>query len=702
MRILPYLLVAAIAGALLPAADEACAQEAESRVQTALESLHRWIGGGEKGDGWRSVLRSDELEQQLALGDDADPAVVREIRDLYAGDTPGLQMRRFAAVRQALDAWLEELPPLSAAELPAAVEAARKRFHSVTDEQLQQARRQLDDAVRDLDRLMAKWVRSNREAWQAYLRWEEMKTQLAAESPDLKVLQAISDGYYQNHEGLELPRFTAVREALRNYVNLTLFASNPKASEFYEKHLGELAKRLESYAAEPKADDAVLIGQIVGWMERFGQADEVVEAVRHHHSRPNLLVHLSEDMLQTGVETDVNERMRVTEVILGTTIRSNARMAGRVGLDLVPSDENAALDLLLTGTTYSNNTGFNGPVKILSTGVTSVRATKRVMVDAEGVTTGRARASANTRSNVYRVLARSHLIEHVAWKKVRQSKSQTEVIASGRAARRVAAQMDREVGELLEPAKETFAERFRNPLLRRGGFPQLLSISTSEDFLFIKGLQAAADQLAAPGEPPALTADHDVAVRVHQSLFGNASQAMLGGVTLTDERMALMAERLTGEVPEELQITPETDPWSITFAAERPVEARFDDNQVEFFVRARQFTRSDQTLRENVAISATYKVEKTPEGSRLTRQGDVNVVFGEDRRLSVGDVAMKTFVRKKFENLFKPEFVSEGVALPGRWEQAGKMRLDQLLCDNGWIALGWYQPAAAPTIARLD
>ena len=88
-------------------------------------------------------------------------------------------------------------------------------------------------------------------------------------------------------------------------------------------------------------------------------------------------------------------------------------------------------------------------------------------------------------------------------------------------------------------------------------------------------LQAGRDQLAAPNAPPALTGKFDLAVRMHESLVGNLSQAVLGGVTLTDERLVEIIKDATGKVPEELAITEEDDPWSITFASELPIEVRF-------------------------------------------------------------------------------------------------------------------------------
>jgi hypothetical protein len=171
---------------------------------------------------------------------------------------------------------------------------------------------------------------------------------------------------------------------------------------------------------------------------------------------------------------------------------------------------------------------------------------------------------------------------------------------------------------------------------------------------------------------------------------------MLGDVTLTDERVAEMVKNLTGSVPDELAITPEKDPWSITFTAELPVDVRMDDQGFKIMIRGKRFTRSDQEIRKVIEISASYKVEQAGDGAKLTRQGDLQVDFVGVPRLNVSQVAMKTFIRKKFESLLKPEIVTEGLALPNRWKDVGKFRLEQLHCDDGWLALSWRQPSPAP------
>jgi hypothetical protein len=54
--------------------------------------------------------------------------------------------------------------------------------------------------------------------------------------------------------------------------------------------------------------------------------------------------------------------------------------------------------------------------------------------------------------------------------------------------------------------------------------------------------------------------------------------------------------------------------------------------------------------------------------------------------------ALRSILRKKFGKLFPPETVSEGLELPGKWKQAGKLPLRQLSAKAGWFVLGWGMP----------
>lgn len=695
------LLIAFVVFALLGGAKPALAAEpAEAALRSSVQELDRWLGSNSNAPGWRKFLKADQLTAELEKGARANRGVVREVLDRYSSETPGLDRKRFVAVREALKKWLETLPTWQADQLPEAARAAKPHLVLVTEADVKRERTRLATAVANLRRLLGKAKQEEAASWKETIKWEQLESQLAAADarPDLKELkslQSVGDRYRQDIAGLEQAEFIAVREALDKYVNAAWFVSSSAESKKYEGYLDSLAEKLTVYAQEPKVEDAIAIGRTLGWLDRFGQAGELVAATRFCYSRPNLFLEFSEALMQAGIDQSVDETAAVNEVIMGTRIRGNARLTGAVTLEFIPSEENAAMDILLDGSTVSDSVGTNGPVRVFSRGLTSVAARKHLQLDATGLSDRPATAKCSTRTRIGRVEA-GHLIRHIAMKRIQRTKPQTEILASRRAASRISATVDERSAELVSDANTSFSDKFRLPLVRRGGFPQLLHFRTSDDTLQVTMLEAGRDQLAAPDAPPALAGKFDLAVRMHESLAGNMSQAILGGVTLKDERLAEIIKDLTGKVPDALVITGDKDPWSITFASELPIQVRLGKQTVKIMIRGERFTRSEQEIRRPIEISADYSVEKLADGAKLVRQGDVQIVFAGRQSLSASDIAMKSFMKKTFEGLFKQEIVSEGLTLPKRWQDLGKLKLEQLACDKGWLTLGWLKPAVPP------
>ena len=82
-------------------------------------------------------------------------------------------------------------------------------------------------------------------------------------------------------------------------------------------------------------------------------------------------------------------------------------------------------------------------------------------------------------------------------------------------------------------------------------------------------------------------------------------------------------------------LDPDKEPWSIIFAKELPVRAKFNDGNVWMAIRADGFTRGEgdepgkykPAITELLEIAANYKIEKTDQGATLKRDGDVQVHF---------------------------------------------------------------------------
>jgi len=379
------------------------------------------------------------------------------------------------------------------------------------------------------------------------------------------------------------------------------------------------------------------------------------------------------------------------------------------------------MNILLGGTAWSNNVGYNGPVTIHSTGVTSISARKSIVMNADGLFGYASQASCGTRSNINNISANCGLIERIAWKRAGQQKGQVEAVASQHAGWRVAGQMDREAGGLIAEQNTRYHEKFRDPLLRRGEFPEELTFSSTRDQLQVRMLQESAGLLAAPDEPPGFGKDHDLALGAHESVITNYGQGVLGGYELTDLRLEkLLKDDLKTDLPEELRVTrpdgtldPDKDPWSIIFAKELPVRAKFNGGNLWIAIRADGFTRGEgdqpgkykPAITELLEIAAAYKIEKTDKGATLRREGDVQVRFpgrANPEQIRLGDSPIVTFIRRKFRNLFKDEFIGEGIEMKGEWAKAGRLKLAEIEADAAWLRLGWDMAVAATAAAAAE
>ena len=211
---------------LLGSLNRASAQSPEARVKGALDDLQAWLGQNENAPRWRNFLKSEELATQVQKGRAADRTLIRQIHQLYAGTTPGLDKSRFVAVRQALEAWLQDLSQLRIEELPQAARDAQKNFAPVRAEDVQQARSELVAVMARVQSFLAGGCPQNAENWRQFLRWNELEAQLKSESaPDWNALEVIAERYYVNQSGLEVSHFLALREALNRYADALAFAA---------------------------------------------------------------------------------------------------------------------------------------------------------------------------------------------------------------------------------------------------------------------------------------------------------------------------------------------------------------------------------------------------------------------------------------------------------------------------------------------
>ncbi len=674
-------------------------QPGAAEANIALASLDAWLGSGPTAKGWSEYLKLDALRAELPKGNDADPAIIDTVVEQLDSSAPGLELPKFRKLRAALGAWSEELAIASADSLSDAALSAESKYVPLPPAEATATKAQLSEAVARLDKYLSG---DNGKAWRDYLRWDDLQQQLAAESPELDVLAGVYQKFTEDHEGLGMPVFADAATALDSYISVVA-ASREDVQQQYATHLKSLADELAKYSDDQSEELATAIGSRLGWLQRMRQAGALVRAVRQKHSQPNLFVEASARLVGAGIEQDVDDVGPVRDYILGTDISGTGHTRGRVTVELVPSETNAVLDIMLKGTTATRTTGYNGPATIYTNGNVAIAGRKRVIIDESGFKTYRATGAANTRTTITGI-GGGKLVQRVASRKVSEQKGQAERIASDHAAIRVRNRLESQSGGQLGKAHQEFENKFRKPLLRRREFPELLKFRTTEDALFVTGMKANRMQLGAPGVPPQVDGQYDLLLRVHETMINNMAAALLAGVTLHEAEVQQKVIDLQGELPDKLKSDENQDPWSITFAASRPVTIRFADDGFKVTIRGQRYTSGDRNFRA-MNVTATYKADIDGNGAKLVRQGDLEILppnFVPGRsRLSTQQVSLKTLLEKRFGKLFEPEMKSDGLELPGNWKNAGRLDLKFLQSSGGWLAAAWLE-SGEPVRERVE
>jgi hypothetical protein len=375
---------------------------------------------------------------------------------------------------------------------------------------------------------------ANGQGWRAYLKLDDLQAQLKKDlNADPKTLDALAAQYISGASGLELPQFAGVANSLQSYADLLAAYQNSEAKASNDKDLDALADTLEAAAKKPAEVDRRQLGQLLNRIAASGQSQALVAAVRGELAQPNLLVHVSKPIVAGGIDDQVDEQTPVKDVILGTDVVGKGHTTGQVTTTLVPNRDHAVVQITLNGQTAARTVGYHGMVTVFSHGNTSLAGTKSVNLDANAFTGDPATAECCTHNNIDCIdVCAGPLITRMATKRVYGSTGEAQAIASQHAETRLEGRMDSRAAAMLDNANRTFNEKFRNPLTRRGAFPQQLSFSTTSDWLNVVGLQARSSELGATTVPPDAAADTQLSIRVHESLVDNMNAAVMPGKTI--------------------------------------------------------------------------------------------------------------------------------------------------------------------------
>ncbi len=601
-------------------------------------------------------------------------------------------------------------------DLASQITAARENFTPVTAEQVAAAKADLNKQATALERYLRPQS-ANGKKWLVYLKWDEFKSALDAEGELAAApLTATFAQLNKDRNGLELAPFRAVSDSLKHFTYLADLAKQKDQAATYGAQLDSLAKDLEQYGSTPSPATSSAIGRRLDLLAEWGQATDLVDAIRTEFAKPNAFVTVSTDLLQAAAAKPINRNEPITDTILGTRIRGQGRTTGTVTLETIPSEDKAIIKLTTNGRVVSQNVGTNGPAVIRSTGYTNFGAAQLVEFTSTSFRALTAAVNARTSSSIHSVSkagggAGRRIVANVGMEKAHEKQGQANRIAGQHAETRIARRMTEEIDKRLKKAWDRYQNDYRLPLARRGELPEYTRFSTTDHSLNYETTQASRGRLAASTAPPELPADADLVVRLHESAINNYTAALLAGATLSESKAGegtkadvtlppFIKDAWKNRMDEKADEATDADfePWSLTFRSDRPITVAFVDGKVRLTLHVRKLVSGSDEPFTNWDVTATYTTELADGGLKLSRDGELDLLpvpFDAEKGLSSRQVAVrrnltKVLTERSDQGRGIPQTINvEQLEPKDDLAHVGPLPVKEFNSADGWLTVAW-------------
>jgi hypothetical protein len=764
-HLIAALTIVALLGGVARAEVVAAAASGTAATEAALSDLDLWIGEEANGQKWRKFLATAALRQQLTLGSEADPGRVSQVLQKYCSGAKGLEKAKFAKVREELAAWLKTLKaPYYADDLSKLAWASRGDYDPASLEgRLAELRAEMRNRAQQLESTLGT-DSEFAQSWKQYLRWENLEPHLSDEvkitREQLANLDRVLKRFRANRPGLELPVFLQTTEAISDY--RALFAWHELVKQVgsrsrkkykpadlqrrvYIAQLQGLQKALTQHQEAATVGTTATIGETLGLLEQLQQSPQMVAAIRGRFVQPNVLAHLSQSAIDQFARRPVGESQQVRDVILGAQIRGTADTTGELTFTTEPAGDHVALKATIVGNIQSNTKAYKKPVVVTSRGNTAFVSTAKVLISDDQFLTLPACTSASTDNTVCSICKTGgdfgrRLIEKIAWKKVRESKSQSEVIAARKAEKKVSAKFDKQVGEAIYQARQNYDEKFRMPLIRTGMFPEQMDFSSTGDAIKIQTMLASHEQISTPAAAMEFEETSDFSLKIHETAVNNFLPLLLGGLEVQQDSEA-EPPQIKGDVPhwlkklaneksearlttlneekssddkpaeqpqeeQEAAVASEFKPFKLTLNQDHPLSVSFDDQQIHIRIslaEMKTIENGEETLREGWDFLVSFSLVQEGNQVKLRRSGEVEMFptgFDPrwDTKLTGEQVATRGALAKILKkrasdgNGFPEEISLPEIKIPRPDNTEIVPILQQLHCDEGWLALSYQLP----------
>ena len=501
----------------------------------------------------------------------------------------------------------------------------------------------------------------NHAAWLQFLNLDPLRDAITSKAADVAVMgeaKTVRDRLIGMTPGLELNAIGNLRDsAWRLYQSLGLQSTEGK------RVIGSFAplkKLITELKPNPSTEQFAQIGFFLSVIDSSGQGDQLLGAFRTVFNRPNVVILVGKPLIQKAIDRKLTRVEPVRENILGTRIVGTATMDGIVTANLLPSAGSAKIEIGFKGRVVSKNTGYNGPVRLLTTGVGDIDLLRTLNIDSSGFQLSGSKTDVELKTEIDAICHKMELVRKIAWKSARRQKPKADSIATERLRKRVSQQFEADADKLNPAAGSRFFDQGGSTLQRLSLSEPTQAWSSTAQILAINSLFRSDNQLGSVIPRPAIDETFDVAIQIHESAIENACTIILAGRTLDEEKLDELLGKVGRESSEGDAVKAgenegdesDAEPFEIVFSQLRPIVFEARDQKIRLGVRGRRFTKGKRVLQKALEVTATYKPTTGDDGIVvLQREGKVKVGFG-GKKLSISEAGMKPVIEKSFAKVF--------------------------------------------------
>ena len=465
-----------------------------------------------------------------------------------------------------------------------------------------------------------------------------------------------------------------------------------------------LADRLDQLEQSPSPDDLRQIAEFCGWLIQRDEATPVVDALGAIFLKPNFILRLSQNALDSELRTPINEHFAVNATYVDTPVQGQANIQGTVKPQFTTVGHTAAIDLLLDAQTIARTSGNNSGVSISSTGRTSIRGIKRILIEPTGLLPLEAAANATAAVSFDNVNAGGGRYGAQASSQVYGSRARAENESAAEAKNGAKARLDQMAQTQIDKINEPFRRNIVYPLLARDAWPRSFTTVVQDGQLRVDAVDAGWNEFGPFGAPPGIAGSSDASLQIHVSGIERFARDMLGGRTFRGQEFGDFLTRLPStskpapaanqpsseELPEPTSASREKPAdWSLTFDKQYPLAVEIDQGLVRIVMRLSQF-QSDGKSFPAMKIKLNYRSQLDNEAVRFVRDGTMTVlpigfVSGIGERLTGPQHVVCKILARRMQGVLSPQFELRSLF----FDQAfSRLKMASLEADQGWLSIG--------------